>query len=129
MAAFVTANARHHGVSASNRKIMAEGTRTTFLLLVGALLSKMDSKNLVFDDEMQALLSQVIRKPLLPNDQMDELLMMAIRKNHLSRDEVVQAIETAIRELPERERVAQAEILRRLRQRVMKYRKSAGRRS
>jgi hypothetical protein len=108
---------------------MGESNRTAFLLLVGALFSKMDRKNLVFDDEMQALLSQVIRKQVLPNDRVDELLTMAIRKNHLSRDEVVQAIETAIRELPERHRVAQAEVLRNLRQRVMRYRKSADRRA
>ena len=108
---------------------MAESTRTAFLLLVGALLSKMDRKHLVFDDELQVLLSELITKQPLPIDRMDELLTMAIRKNHLSRDEVVQAIETAIRELPENRRVAQAEVLRNLRQRVMRYRKSADRRS
>ena len=45
---------------------MGESTRAAFLLLVGALLSKMDRKNLVFDDEMQALLSETMRKQLLP---------------------------------------------------------------
>jgi len=108
---------------------MGESNRAAFLLVVGAVLSKMDRKNLVVDDDMRTLLSRMTRKERLPPDRMDELLSMAIRKNHLSRDDVVEAIEIAIRELPERRRVAQAEVLRNLRQRVMKYRKSAGRRS
>jgi hypothetical protein len=112
-----------------NREIMSERNRTAFLLLVGALVAKMDRKNRVFDEEMQVLLTEAIRQQLLPNDQMDQLLTMAIRKNHLSRDEVIQVIEVAIRELPERQRVAQAEVLRCLRQRIMRYRKSADRRS
>ncbi len=102
---------------------MAESTRTAFLLLVGALLSQMDRKRLVFDDAMQALLLEAMRKQLLPSDHMDELLTSAIRSNLLTRDEVVYAIEFAIRELPERQRTNQAEVLRSLRQRVMRYRK------
>jgi hypothetical protein len=115
--------------NSGQQKPMGESNRAAFLLVVGAVLSKMDRKNLVVDDDMRALLSRMTQKERLPPDRMDELLSMAIRKNHLSRDDVVEAIEIAIRELPERRRVAQAEVLRNLRQRVMKYRKSAGRRS
>jgi hypothetical protein len=108
---------------------MGEKNRAAFLLVVGALLSKMDGKNLVADDEMQTLLLQIIGANRPADDRMDALLTMAIRKDYLSRDEVIDAIEGAIRELPPQRRAVQAEALRNLRHRVMRYRKSAGRRS
>jgi hypothetical protein len=65
---------------------MGEKNRAAFLLVVGALLSKMDRKNLVFDDEMQPLLSRIVRKERLSDTVMDELLAMVIRKDFLRSD-------------------------------------------
>jgi hypothetical protein len=97
---------------------MSEGNQTALLLLVEALLSTRDRKNVLFEDAVQALLSMITRKKVLPSAELEAQLSTMIRQKILAKDEIIEAIDDAAQRLLA-DRPAEAEFLQALKRKIL----------